>query len=142
MADAGAIYNLNGYAYESVTLSAANGTLALGSTNGLMFSFGSNNSSLISVTGTLANVNAALNGLVYTPNAGFTGSDAIQISFKDWFDGLIASATVPLAVNAVPSVTALSNVSCSTRTVRTTARPRSASSIRRPPPWSDSSRFR
>jgi hypothetical protein len=111
VADAGAIYDFDGFAYESVTLSAANGTLALGSTNGLMFSFGSNNSSLISVTGTLANVNAALNGLVYTPNAGFTGSDAIQISFKDWFDGLIASATVPLAVNAVPSVTAPSNVS-------------------------------
>ncbi len=100
VADPGAIYDFDGYAYESVTLSAANGTLALGSTNGLLDSFGSNNSSTISVTGTLANVNAALSGLVYTPNAGFAGSGAIQISFKDWFDGLIASASVSLAVTA------------------------------------------
>ncbi len=98
VADPGAIYDFDGFAYESVTLSAANGTLALGSTSGLLWSIGSNNSSAISVTGTLANVNAALNGLVYTANAGFTGSDALQISFKDWFDGLIASATVSLAV--------------------------------------------
>jgi hypothetical protein len=96
--DTGAIYYLDGFAYESVTLTAANGTLALGSTRGLLYSYGANNSSVISVTGTLANVNAALSGLVYTPNSGFAGSDALQISFKDEFDLLIASATVPLAV--------------------------------------------
>ena len=109
VADPGNFYVLDGFAYESVTLSAANGTLALGSTNGLLYSFGANNSSTISVTGTLANVNAALSSLVYTPNAGFSGSDAIQISFKDWFDGLIASASVPLAVTAPPTIAAPAN---------------------------------
>ena len=104
--DTGAIYYLDGFAYESVTLSAANGTLALGSTSGLLYSYGANSSSVISVTGTLANVNAALSGLVYTPTSGFTGSDALQISFKDVFDGLIASATVPLAVNVPPKIMA------------------------------------
>ncbi|HEV7999654.1 MAG TPA: hypothetical protein VGP63_07230, partial [Planctomycetaceae bacterium] len=99
--DTGAIYYLDGFAYESVTLSAANGALTLGSTSGLLYSYGANNSSVISVTGTLANVNAALSGLVYTPTSGFTGSDALQISFKDVFDGLIASATVPLTVTGV-----------------------------------------
>ena len=104
--DTGAIYVLDGFAYESVTLSAANGTLTLGSTSGLLYSYGANSSSVISVTGTLANVNAALSGLVYTPNAGFAGSDALQISFKDEFDGLIALATVPLAVIGGPKIMA------------------------------------
>jgi hypothetical protein len=109
--DTGAIYYLDGFAYESVTLSAANGSLTLGSTSGLLYSYGANNSSVISVTGTLANVNAALSGLVYTPNPGFTGSDALQIAFKDQFDGLIASATVSLAVIGTPTITAPASVS-------------------------------
>jgi hypothetical protein len=89
---------------DSLTLSVTNGKLSLGSTTGLTFSSGSNNSSSMTVTGTLANLNAALNGLVYTPTPGFSGRDSLAISINDSIDKLTGSAAVAIAVD--PYVTA------------------------------------
>jgi len=83
---------------DALTLSVANGTLTLGSTNGLTFNSGANGSSSITVTGTLANLNAALDGLVYAPNAGDIGFDALQISVNDSIDARSGSAGVPITV--------------------------------------------
>lgn len=95
-------------ASDSFTLAIAHGKLAL-ATTGLTFTSGANNSSSMAITGTLANLNAALNGLVYTPTAGFSGHDSLQLSVKDAIDGLSASATVAISVN--PYVTAPASVS-------------------------------
>jgi co-chaperonin GroES (HSP10) len=66
---------------ETVTLSVVGGTLALGPTAGLA-SF-TNNASSITLTGTVANVNAALDGLTYTGNLDFHGSDTLVVSTND-----------------------------------------------------------
>jgi hypothetical protein len=66
---------------ETVTLSVSGGTLALGSTAGLA-SF-TNNAGSIALTGTVANVNAAMDGLTYTGNLNFHGSDTLIVSTND-----------------------------------------------------------
>ena len=103
--DAAAAYT--GNLWDSVTLSVADGVLTLGSTTGLTFNSGSNNSSSMTVTGTWANVNKALNGLIYAPTSGFSGHDSLQLVVNDSGDGLTASAAVAIAVNAPPIVTTL-----------------------------------
>jgi hypothetical protein len=96
---------------DSLSLSVAHGTLALSSTTGLTFSNGINNSSSTTITGTLANLNAALDGLVYTPASGFSGSDTLQLLLSNSEDGLSGPASVPITVNAPPSVAAPSAAS-------------------------------
>jgi hypothetical protein len=66
---------------ETVTLTVTGGTLALGSTAGLT-SF-TNNAASITLTGTVANVNAAMNGLTYTGNLNFNGTDTLVVSTND-----------------------------------------------------------
>src|SRR5262249_39694555 len=66
-----------------VTLSVANGTLNLSATSGLAFTAGANGSSTITVTGTTPNVNAALDGLTYTPAANYNGADTLSITTND-----------------------------------------------------------
>ena len=65
-ADRNAITLLDGAALgnsDSLTLTVAHGTLKLGSTAGLIFSGAPNGSAKFTVTGTLVNLNAGLNGL-------------------------------------------------------------------------------
>jgi hypothetical protein len=66
-----------GTASVRVTLTVDTGTLTLPSTTGLSFSVG-NGSAAASMTfaGSIANINAALNGLTFTPANGFVGGAA------------------------------------------------------------------
>jgi hypothetical protein len=66
---------------ETVTLSVLNGTLSLGSTAGLA-SF-TNNAATVTMTGTLAAINADLNGLTYHPGLNFVGSDTLTVVTND-----------------------------------------------------------
>ncbi len=67
-----------------VTLSATGGTLSLSGTAGLSFTTGDGTSdATMTFTGTLANINAALNGLVFTPTANFSGAASLQITTND-----------------------------------------------------------
>jgi VCBS repeat-containing protein len=67
-----------------VTLTATNGTLTLPGTTGLSFSAGDGTAdATMTFTGTLTDINAALDGLAFTPSAGFTGSASIQIATSD-----------------------------------------------------------
>jgi hypothetical protein len=67
-------------------LSVSNGTLTLASTSGLTIMAGANGTATITIRGTLADINAALDGLLYTPSAGFSGSDALTILSDDLWD--------------------------------------------------------
>jgi hypothetical protein len=69
---------------ERVTLTATNGTLTLNGTSGLTFSTGTgtNDASMV-FTGTIANINSALNGLTYTPTPNFFGAASVQITTND-----------------------------------------------------------
>jgi hypothetical protein len=91
---------------DSLTLAVSHGTLTLGSTVGVNFVSGSSGTSSMTITGTLTNLNAALNGLVYTPSAGYRGPDLLQMSVNDSGDNLSGSAAVSITVNAPPTVAA------------------------------------
>ena len=64
-------------------LSASNGSLTLASTTGLTLMSGSNGSHAMTFQGTLANCNAALGDVSYSPDANYYGSDAITLTAND-----------------------------------------------------------
>src|SRR5439155_10904153 len=67
-----------------VTLAVAHGSLSLATTTGLSFTAGDGTADpSMTFTGTLANVNAALNGLRYVPTAGFSGNNQLTIAIDD-----------------------------------------------------------
>ncbi len=92
---------------DSLTLTVTQGTLTLATTSGLTFT-GTNGSASFTVTGTVANLNAALNGLTYQPAARFSGSDSLKVSLTDSGDSLSVSRSVALTINALapPSISA------------------------------------
>ncbi len=90
---------------NSLTLSVAHGTITLASTTGLSFTAGINGSDSFTVTGTVANLNAALSGMVYTPTRNFSGSDSLSIKLSD--PNGYALTNVALRVNVIaPTLTA------------------------------------
>jgi hypothetical protein len=67
-----------------VTISVTNGALTLSGLTGLSFSVGDGTSdSTMTFTGTVANINTALNGLSYTPGSNFSGLDTLTIVTND-----------------------------------------------------------
>ena len=66
-----------------VTLDVSNGIISLGSTAGLNFVTGANHTASITIKGNQAEIDAALNNLKYTPNAGYAGPDNLQITVND-----------------------------------------------------------
>jgi Ca2+-binding RTX toxin-like protein/plastocyanin len=67
-----------------VTLSVTNGLLTLSNTTGLSFILGDGIADkAITFTGTLTNVNNALNNLVYRGNSNFNGSDSLSLIVDD-----------------------------------------------------------
>jgi hypothetical protein len=53
----------------------------------------------MTVSGTLANLNSALNGLTFTPASRFVGSASISVSVLDVGDQLTGSASIAVTVN-------------------------------------------
>ena len=72
----------------SVTLSATNGLLTLNGLTGLSLSVGDGSAdATMTFTGTQASVNAALNGLQFSPMAAFLGIATVQIGTTDFGAG-------------------------------------------------------
>ncbi|MEM7017096.1 MAG: LamG-like jellyroll fold domain-containing protein, partial [Pseudomonadota bacterium] len=94
-----------------VTVSATNGTLTLNGTTGLAFSTGDGDTDATTTfTGAVSSINAALNGLSFIPNAGFSGAATLTLLTND--QGIAGSGgpqtdmdTVNITVNAAPVVT-------------------------------------
>ena len=89
-----------------VTLSVASGTLTLGSLAGLSVAGGANGSSTVTVQGTLAAINAGLQGLTYQGNLNFNGGDSLSITTSDLGNTGLGGAqsdsdSVAITVNAV-----------------------------------------
>jgi uncharacterized repeat protein (TIGR01451 family) len=87
------------------SLSVLQGTLTLANGAGLLSSSG-NGTATLSMTGTLAALEAALDGLVYRGNLNFNGSDTLSISVDDQGNSGSGgagtnSATVEITVDAV-----------------------------------------
>jgi VCBS repeat-containing protein len=67
-----------------VTLSSSNGTLTLNSLANLSFSAGDGSAdTVMTFTGTIFNINAALNGLTFAPAANFNGAASLTIVTND-----------------------------------------------------------
>ncbi|MFN8633983.1 MAG: Calx-beta domain-containing protein [Chloroflexota bacterium] len=67
-----------------VTLTATNGTLSLSGTAGLAFTAGDGTAdATMTFTGAISAINTALNGLTFTPTAGYSGAASIQIVTDD-----------------------------------------------------------
>ena len=80
-----------------VSLSVSNGTLTLANTAGLTFGTGTGSgNTTMTFTGTMTAVANALNGLSYSTNSGFTGTDTLDVSFSDLGNGGAAS---PITLN-------------------------------------------
>jgi len=83
-----------------LTATGGIGTLTLGSTAGITITAGANNSSAVTIKGTLAAINGALNGLILTPppSANSVISGSIDILAKD---DLNATGTASIAFTVV-----------------------------------------
>ena len=69
---------------EVVELTATNGSITLHGAEGLNFSVGDgDDDSAITITGTLADINVALDGLSFNPANGFTGLASLRITTND-----------------------------------------------------------
>jgi VCBS repeat-containing protein len=67
-----------------LTLTATNGTLTLFQTTGLSFTGGDGTGdAIMTFTGTIADINAALNGLRYDPTNDYNGAASVQINMSD-----------------------------------------------------------
>ena len=66
-----------------VSLSSSLGTLTLSPTHGLTFDLGSNSSTGLTVSGSAADLNAALQALAYQGLAGSFGTDVVQVTVDD-----------------------------------------------------------
>ena len=90
-----------------VTLTAANGVLTLAGTTGLSFVSGDGTADAsMSFSGTLTDINAALDGLGFAPDLNYNGAASVQITTDDLGNTgsggpLSASDSVAVAVNAV-----------------------------------------
>src|SRR5204862_37917 len=89
-----------------VALGVAHGTLTLGSPSGLTFTAGANGTASMTVSGTISNLNGALNGLTYAPSANYAGADTLSLTTSDLGNfgrggNLIDTDVVPITVNAV-----------------------------------------
>ena len=62
---------------------------------------GANKSASLTVSGTLANLNAALNGLIFTPATGYVGNASLAVTLANPTTGLSNSSGLALTVNAV-----------------------------------------
>jgi hypothetical protein len=68
-----------------VTLSATHGTLTLSQLTGLTFTVGDGTAdATMTFTGTMANINAALNGLTYAPTADYNGAATCRSRPTTW----------------------------------------------------------
>lgn len=99
--------SINADSTETITaaLTATNGTLDLASTTGLTISNGANNSSSITLQGSLSNLNSDLQTLTYTGNPNYKGTDNITVvasepgTSLDSGNGILNSNTGTIAVN-------------------------------------------
>ncbi|MDZ4817521.1 MAG: tandem-95 repeat protein [Planctomycetota bacterium] len=86
---------------QTVLLSVANGTLSVGTTNGLSFTFGfENGQSIVEFTGTLAAINDALATLTYQPDPNYNGPDSLSITVTD-DQSQASNVAVAITVNAL-----------------------------------------
>ncbi len=77
----------------TVTLSVPNGALTLAKTDGISITEGANNSTTMTLQGTIADINNAVAGLQFEPASGFNGNVDLTASISDSGSGGDSQAT-------------------------------------------------
>jgi hypothetical protein len=72
-----------GASLVDVTLTVTNGTLTLAGTAGLSFQAGANGTATMTVRGTVADLNTAMNGMSYAPTLNYNGAASLSITTDD-----------------------------------------------------------
>ena len=111
-----------GNGLETVTLLVSHGTLTLGSTANLQSVI--NNSSVVVLTGTIANLNLALQGTTYTPAANYNGADQLAVTIDDndnFNTGTALSLTLKWCRSPSPPSTTRRSTRCRARSARRAA---------------------
>src|SRR6185295_5914869 len=85
---------------STTRLTVASGTLNVSLAGGATISAGANNSTTLTLSGTQAQINAALASISYTGNLDFNGADTLTVLSTD-ANGGTDSDTVAITVNAV-----------------------------------------
>jgi hypothetical protein len=90
---------------EELTLTASNGVVTLSTLTGLTITSGANGSAAVTVQGSLAALNVALSGLLFTPTSNYFGAASLQVSLNDLgVDGaggaMTTAQTIAITVNA------------------------------------------
>ncbi|MGX5820966.1 T9SS type B sorting domain-containing protein [Chitinophaga lutea] len=99
-----------------VELNAMNGVFTLSTTTGLSFTVGDGtNDALMRFTGNVANINAALNGLVFIPANNFYGPASLRVTVDDQghTGGLPLSDIKSLVITVNPTFPLVTDVSAS-----------------------------
>jgi VCBS repeat-containing protein len=86
----------------TTTLTAAHGTLTVVTGSGA--TIGANGSATVTISGTAAQINAALASITYKPTADFNGTDTLTVATSD--GTTTTNAAVAIAVSAVPDIVA------------------------------------
>ena len=94
---------------STVQLSVGNGSVTVGLAGGASISAGANGSTTLTLSGTQAQINAALATLSYQGSLNFTGSDTLTVLSTDSL-GATDSDTVAINVSAVNDAPAFSNL--------------------------------
>ncbi|ERJ61295.1 hypothetical protein M472_21305 [Sphingobacterium paucimobilis HER1398] len=101
-----------------VALTATNGLITLSGTSGLSVSIGSGTNDVIMIfNGTLADINNALNGLIFEPTPGYNGPASLQITTDDLGNtgsGGRQTATNTIAITVKPINPKIVSVGAST----------------------------
>jgi hypothetical protein len=93
------VFDVDNAVLDAVTLSATHGTLTLGSTVGLTFSAGTGtDDTTMTFSGALTDINAALDGMAFTPDPDFNGDAEVSMVADDGM--LMDTANVPVTVVA------------------------------------------
>lgn len=88
----------------TVTLSVTNGIINLGSPGSVTITGGADGSSTVTFTGSPADINTAMDGLIYTPNLNFTGSDTLVYTASG--GGISDTDNIP--INVTPGTRSIS----------------------------------
>ncbi len=95
--------------FDNIVLNVSHGTLTVMLSGSATISAGNNNSQTLTLSGTQADVNATLDGLVYTPDENYFGSDTLKITSKDT-ENLTNIQTLDISINSVNDIPSLTSV--------------------------------
>ena len=100
------VSDVDNVSLTAYTIAVTQGTLTLAQTTGLTFATGDGTSdATMTFSGTVTNINAALDGLVYAPTANYNGADTLTITANDGTTTDVNTVGITVtAINDTPTV--------------------------------------